>query len=83
MDAAEVREMVMASPGISLHRLAEREKRCRKQLARLLKLSWLSPRLVESIIDGKLPVRLTRKWLLEAALPGVWSEQDKLFGLSA
>jgi hypothetical protein len=82
-DAAEVRAMVMASPWISLNRLAERETKCRKQLARLLKLNWLSPRVVEAIIDGKQPPRLTRKWLLEATLPADWSEQEKLFGLSA
>src|SRR5690606_16481609 len=74
-DATEVRELVMKSDGASLNRIARRESRCRKQLARLLRVSWLSPRIVEAILEGRQPARLTRKWLLEVDLPTDWSEQ--------
>jgi site-specific DNA recombinase len=79
-DATEVRELVMKSEGASLNHIARRENRCRKQLARLLRVSWLSPRIVESILEGSQPARLTRKWLLEVDIPIDWSEQEQLLG---
>jgi site-specific DNA recombinase len=81
-DAADVRELVMRSPGTSLNRIATRESRCRKQLARLLRVSWLSPRIVEAILEGHQPARLTRKWLIEVDLPIDWSEQEQLLGIN-
>ena len=81
-EAHQVREQVLAAPGESLNILATRHSRCRKQMARLLRLSWLSPRIAEAIIEGTLPDRLDRKHLLEMALPTSWSEQHRLFGLA-
>jgi len=51
-------------------------------LARLLRVSWLSPRIVEAILEGPQLARLTRKWLLEVDLPLDWSEQEQLLGLN-
>jgi hypothetical protein len=79
-DATEVRELVTNSGDASLNHLARRESRCRKQLARLLRVSWLSPRIVESIMEGRQPERVTRRWLLEVGLPTDWSEQEQLLG---
>jgi hypothetical protein len=82
-DACEVQKLVMASPDLGLNRLAKREGRCRKQLTRLLRLSFLSPRIVEAIIDGTQPRGNTRKRLLEIDLPVAWADQEELFGLAA
>lgn len=79
-DATEVRELVMKSEGASLNRISRRENRCRKQLARLLRVSWLSPRIIETILEGRQPARLSRKWLLQVDLPIDWSEQEQLLG---
>jgi site-specific DNA recombinase len=79
-DASEARKLVMSSTGTSLNHIARRESRCRKQLARLLRVSWLSPRIVEAILEGRQPARVTRKWLLEVDLPTDWSEQEQLLG---
>jgi hypothetical protein len=81
-DAKEVGELVMSSVNTSLNQIAKRENRCRKQLARLLKVGWLSPRIVEAILEGRQPARLTRKWLLEVDLPVDWSEQEQLLGFN-
>ncbi|MCK5887814.1 MAG: recombinase family protein, partial [Alcanivorax sp.] len=57
-DAAVARTLVLASPGMTLNAIAKREQRCRKQLAKLLRIGWLSPRIVEAIVDGTSPAHL-------------------------
>jgi DNA invertase Pin-like site-specific DNA recombinase len=79
-EAKEAQELVMGSAGTSLNHIARRENRCRKRMARLLRVSWLSPRLVETILEGRQPARLSRKWLLQVDLPIDWSEQERLLG---
>lgn len=81
-NATEALALMMRTPGTSLNIIAKRNNRCRKQMARLLKVSWLSPRIVEAILEGRQPARLTRKWLLEVDLPLDWSEQERLLGLN-
>jgi len=73
---------MLANPSLSINQLASREGRCRKQLGKLLRLSWLSPRLAEAIADGDQPQFLTRSRLLEADLPIDWSEQEELLGFA-
>ena len=82
-EAFEVRELVLASPGLSLNQLANRQGRCRKQMAKLLSVSWLSPRIIDAITDGAQPRTINRTRLLETALPVDWSEQEALLGLAA
>ena len=81
-EAREVQHLVLTSGGASLNAIAKSEGRCRKQMTRLLRVSWLSPRVVEAIIDGTLPNRFTHRHLLELDLPASWSEQHRLFGLA-
>ena len=57
--------------------------RCRKQLAKLVRLSWISPRIVEAIADGTQPKSINRTRLLETELPVAWAEQEALLGFSA
>lgn len=82
-EAMEVRELVLASPDLSLNQLGKREGRCRTQLGKLFRLSWLSPRIIEAIIDGRQPVRFDRSVLLEADLPICWRAQERLLGFAA
>ncbi len=77
-DAAEAQGLVLASPELSLSGIAKREGRCRTQLGRLLRLSWLSPRIVEAIAAGTQPRGLTRASLLVDALPMDWAVQERL-----
>lgn len=81
-EAMEVRKLVLASPELSLNQLGKREGRCRTQLGKLFRLSWLSPRLIEAIIDGRQPARLDRKMLLDADLPLCWRAQELMLGFA-
>jgi site-specific DNA recombinase len=82
-DAYAARQTVLNAPGLSIDQVAKANGRCRKQLAKLFMVSWLSPRIAESIVDGKQPKGLTCTRLLEANLPADWSEQEVLLGFAA
>jgi hypothetical protein len=81
-DAARARALVESDPGLPLQRIAEREGRCRKQMTQLLRLSWLSPRIVDAIAAGDQPKGLTRQRLMAFDLPYRWQDQEGLLGLS-
>lgn len=82
-EAMEVQRLVLQSPELSLNQLGKREGRCRTHIARLLRISWLSPRIVETIAAGTQPKAVTRKALLAAAISLAWEEQERQFGLAA
>ena len=82
-EAFAVHELVAASPELSLNQLARQVGRCRKQMAKLLSVSWLSPRIVEAIAKGTQPGSVNRTRLLEAELPIAWADQEMLFGFGA
>ncbi len=79
-DACEARQLVVSSPGLSINQIALKEGRCRKQMTKLLSVSWLSPRIVESILAGTQPKAINRTLLLETALPANWADQETLLG---
>ena len=61
--------------------IAQRQKRSVRSTAMQLSLAFLAPRLVQAIVDNRLPrgIGLTRL----ADLPNDWSEQFKALGLEA
>ena len=81
-DARAALELVQSTPEFSLHQIGKREGRCRTHLARLLRIAWLSPRIVEAIVDGAQPRKLNRQTLLAANLPIDWAEQERLLGFA-
>jgi site-specific DNA recombinase len=81
-EAYEVQTLVLATPELSLNQLATRIGRCRKTMAKLLRLSWLSPDLVDAIADGSQSKSMTRARLLDAELPIDWAEQKASFGFA-
>jgi DNA invertase Pin-like site-specific DNA recombinase len=82
-EAMEVRRLVLEAPDLSLSQLGKREGRCRTHLAKLLRLSWLSPRIVEAVVAGTQPARLTRRSLMTSSIPQSWDDQERLFGFAA
>jgi hypothetical protein len=62
----------------SLQALAERDGIARRYIRRLVGLAFLSPELVEAILQGRQPVALTATRLTELDLPLEWSEQRRL-----
>ena len=79
----EVQRLFLQSPELSLNQLGKREGRCRTHLARLLRISWLSPRVVEAVTAGTQPKVVTRKTLLSSEMPMAWEEQERMLGLAA
>lgn len=82
-EAFEARQLVMSNPGLSINQVAKQEGRCRKQLTKLVSVSWLSPRIIDSIAAGTQPTSINRTLLLETALPVDWTEQEVLLGMEA
>ena len=82
-DASNAQKLMLASPNLSLNALAKREGRCRTQLAKLLRISWLSPRIVDAIVAGTQPPSLSRRRLLTIEMPIDWADQEQLFGIAA
>jgi hypothetical protein len=61
---------------VTIEDLAAAEKINPSYVSRILRLAYLSPRVVEAILDGKHPARLTMKHLLEP-FPTDWKQQEK------
>ena len=62
----------------SLQELAKRDGISRRYIRRLVNLAFLSPELVEAILQGRQPVELTATRLTELDLPLDWTEQHRL-----
>jgi hypothetical protein len=62
----------------SLQELAKRDGISRRYIRRLVGLAFLSPQLVEAILQGRQPVELTATRLMELDLPLDWTEQHRL-----
>src|SRR5437667_3507621 len=62
----------------SLQELAKRDGISRRYIRRLIRLAFLSPSLVEAILQGRQHVELTATRLTELDLPLDWTEQHKL-----
>ena len=62
----------------SLHDLAKRDGVSRRYIRRLVSLAFLSPQLVEAILQGRQPNLLTATRLTDLDLPLDWAEQHRL-----
>jgi len=58
--------------------LAERDGITRRYVRRLVDLAFLSPELVEAVLQGRQPVELTATRLTELDLPLDWTDQRSL-----
>ena len=63
---------------LSLQALAKRDGITRRYIRRLVGLAFLSPEMVEAILQGRQPVVLTATRLTELDLPLDWIEQRRL-----
>jgi len=68
----------MRSRARSLRELAERDGITRRYVRRLVDLAFLSPELVEAILQGRQPVELTATRLTGLDLPLDWTDQRSL-----
>lgn len=63
-----------------MREIAERNQVSRSRVADVMKLAFLSPKIVESIVAGKQPAGLVTDHLLTADLPLSWAEQERRLG---
>lgn len=64
---------------LSLEQLAVKFGRSTERYKRLLRLSFLSPKIMDAIIAGKQPAQLTNRFLQNLdGLPLSWAEQELL-----
>jgi hypothetical protein len=75
-EAAAARAAVLAAPYKSLRVLAAEQGRCRHRLAKLVRLSWLSPELTAAITEGRVPHNLTPRRLLDKEQSLDWAIQE-------
>ena len=64
----------------SIEDMAKSENLSPSFVSRILRLAYLSPTVVEAILDGKYPAQLTMKDLMEP-FPMEWDAQAKHFGI--
>jgi site-specific DNA recombinase len=72
--------MIEENRDLSPAEIAQRNNCTLSYLMKLLRLNYLAPDIVTSILDGAQPKELTRRALIDANLPLDWVLQRKLFG---
>ena len=78
-DAARAQALALAKPRLTLNELAAKFGRSPERFKRLIRLSYLSPRIVTSILKGTQPSQLTSRTLQHLdGLPLSWSEQEAM-----
>jgi hypothetical protein len=78
-DAARAQALALARPKLSLLELAAKFDRSPERFKRLVRLSYLSPKIVAAILRGQQPAHLTSRALQHLdGLPLAWSEQETL-----
>ncbi len=74
-------DTIMKDPSQSFAAIAEHESLAKRHVRFMAPLAFLSPRIVEAIMEGRAPSSLTASGLVRA-LPIGWAEQDRAVGLS-
>jgi hypothetical protein len=78
-DAHRAQTLALAKPKLSLDQLAKLFGRSAERYKRLLRLSYLSPKLVQAIINGEQPARITNRFLQNLdGIPLSWTDQEEL-----
>ena len=78
-DAHRARALALSKPNLSLDQVAIKFGRSTERFKRLVRLSYLSPAIVATIIESRQPVHLTNRFLQNLdGLPLGWADQDAL-----
>lgn len=82
MEARDLQRLVDEQRERSLGELAAEVNCTAFRFARVLRLNYLAPDIIASILDGTQPQDLTRTRLVNANLPMDWSLQRRLLGFA-
>lgn len=70
-------------PTLTVSTIADREHLTRSYVTRIVRLAFLSPDVLNAILEGEAPAHLTTDRLtLPEAVPAIWKDQRKLFGIA-
>ena len=61
--------------GKSLDAIAKQDNTSRRRIQQIIAFAFLAPDIVQMILDGRQPIRLTSEWVLRHKLPNDWQEQ--------
>lgn len=75
-----IRDEVLSEPKTTIAEIAASSGRCRKRMTRLFRLSWIAPKIIDTILAGQQPQAMTTQSLLTADLPLDWSDQKAALG---
>jgi site-specific DNA recombinase len=64
----------------SLNEIAELEKTDKSYIAKIFKLNYVAPDIVEAILKGTQPANLNLRDFIQKTIPDLWSEQREIFG---
>ena len=82
--AFAVREKLDHNPNLSMHQIADTEDVVPSYVTRLLRLAFLAPDIVTALVEGRQPIELTAKRLMDdTRLPLEWQAQRELLGFAA
>ncbi len=74
-------DAILNDPSQSFKTIAEREQLAERHIRFLAPLAFLSPRIIQAIVDGQAPADLTVSGLARR-LPMAWREQEATIGLA-
>jgi DNA invertase Pin-like site-specific DNA recombinase len=78
-DVHRAQALALGKPKFSLDQLAKLFGRSTERYKRLLRLSYLSPKLVQAVVNGEQPARITNRFLQNLdGIPLSWTDQEEL-----
>lgn len=78
-DAHRAQTLAFSKPNLSLEQLARTFGRSSERFKRLLRLSYLSPKFIEAVVEGRQPGRVTNRFLQNLdRIPLSWVAQEDL-----
>ena len=69
--------------GKTIAQIAREEGVCKRQITSHLPAAFLTPDILERVVDGRQPPLLTASWLRKTDLPMLWEDQRRMLGLPA
>ena len=83
--AIAVRQKLLSNPELCIESLTAQLDLYKGRISSLIKLSWLGPKIIRAILEGRQPLDLTPSRLLRLAkeLPLSWDDQHRLLGIPA
>ena len=84
-EAITVRKRLLSNPELCIESLTAQLDLYKGRITSLVKLSWLAPKIMRAILEGRQPLDLTPSKLLRLAkdLPLSWNDQHRLLGIPA